>query len=469
MHQIGVVGLSYRHANAGHIAGFALPKDEVAQRLPDLRRALGVEELVYLSTCNRVELVFAVPGRGEAGDSRTQIYRALTGRDPAPGEARAALRAWAGEAAVEHVFLVACGLDSAQAGEREIAAQLRAAWEVSREAGVCGAVLDHVFGEALAMANRVQQIAAGARAPSLADLAVERMLAHLGAGRGPVALVGVSPMTRRCGEQLARAGVDLIVVNRTLESAEDFVSELDARRAGMVSTGASARGGDAAAMSLEAFRAQPPRVAGLMAATGGSAAVLGAPELARLKLSAGRPPLLVDFGLPANLEAQAAEACGLRRLGMDELIEAAQEQRIAQLTRLAPVRAAIDERLARLRGQIAARSMGPQLAELRGAFENIAAEEMGRLLAAELSSLPPAQQEQLRRFATTIARRLAHLPLAGLRAAAEHASTETVEAFFREARLRRGATTTSGQKPRFLPAGERAAGRFPQRIRNPGG
>jgi glutamyl-tRNA reductase len=441
MHQIGVVGLSYRHANAGHIAGFALPKDDVVLRLPELRRALGVEELVYLSTCNRVELAFAVPEQGEAGDSRAQIYRALTGREPAPGEARTALRAWTGEAAMEHLFLVACGLDSAQAGEREIAAQLRAAWEISREAGVCGAVLDHVFGEALAMANRVQQIAASARAPSLADLAVERMLAHLGRERGLVALVGVSPMTRRCGERLAREGADLIVVNRTLESAEGFASELDARRAEGVSAGTVARG-SAVAMSLEAFKAQPPALAGLLAATGGSATVLGASELTRLARAAVRPALLVDFGLPPNIDPEAAAACGLRRLGMDELIEAAQEQRIAQLTRLAPVRAAIDERLAKLRGQIAARSIGPQLAELRGAFESIATDEMGRLLAAELSSLRVEQREQLRRFATTIARRLAHLPLAGLRAAAEHASAETVEAFFREARLQRGATRT---------------------------
>jgi len=63
---------------------------------------------------------------------------------------------------------------------------------------------------------------------------------------------------------------------------------------------------------------------------------------------------------------------------------------------------------------------------------------MSRLLAGDLQELSPQQKEQLQRFATTIARRLAHLPLAGMRAAAEHASAETVEAFFREARLQRG-------------------------------
>ncbi len=117
------------------------------------------------------------------------------------------LRAWTGEAAIEHLFLVACGLDSAQAGEREIAAQLREAWEAARLAGTCAATLDHVIGEALSMSNRMQRLAAGARAPSLADLAAgSHAPAHAAAGDQPVALVGVSPMTRRAGEGLhARA------------------------------------------------------------------------------------------------------------------------------------------------------------------------------------------------------------------------------------------------------------------------
>jgi glutamyl-tRNA reductase len=193
------------------------------------------------------------------------------------------------------------------------------------------------------------------------------------------------------------------------------------------------------AVSLEAFRAQPSDIAGVMIATGSTEVVLDAAALARLAKAATHAPLIVDFALPPNVDPVAARGAGLARIGMDELIEAAQEQRIAQLMRLAPVRAAIDERLGRLRGQLAARGIGKQLAELRETFERIAGAEMHRLLAQELHGLDTMQKEQLQRFATTMARRLAHLPLAGMRAAAEHASVETVEAFFREARLQRGA------------------------------
>lgn len=450
MQQIGVAGLSYRHAGTGHIAGFAIPKDEVIARLPALQAALGVDELLYLSTCNRVELLFSMADGIEAPDCRDRIFTALTGREPAAGEARSALRAWSGEAAVEHVFLVACGLDSAQAGEREIAAQLRTAWEDARSAGVCRATLDHVVGEALAMSNRVQQLAAGARPPSLADLAMDRMHAHLRGRAHAIALIGISPMTRRCAERFYRSGLPLVVVNRSPAAADELVQELAARMREEPSSNGVANG-VARAMSLDDFRAQPPDVAGVMVATGSTDAVLGAAALARLARAATHSPLLVDFALPPNIDPSAANDAGLQRIGMDELIESAQEQRIAQLMRLAPVRAAIDERLTRLRGQLAARGIGKQLAELREAFERIAGVEMNRLLAQDLQGLEASQKEQLQRFATTMARRLAHIPLAGMRAAAEHASAETVEAFFREARLQRGAEKEPDIGGRFEP------------------
>ena len=425
MDQIGVVGLSYRHAGADDIAGFTLPKDDIAQRLTALRASLGTAELVYLATCNRVEVVFAMPDGHVAHDLRAEVFRELTGRTPGPGEARSSLRTWIGEAAVEHLFLTACGLDSAQAGEREITAQLRGALEAARTAGVCGPVLDRIVGEALTLSGRLQRMAADARPPSLADLAADRMLLHLGEKRGVVAILGVSPMTRRASELLRAAGTELIVVNRSMDAAEELARSVNGQ-----------------AVSLDAFRAQPRDVAGLIVATGGTEPVLDTSAVQRLTKAATKPLLIIDFGLPPNIDPQVARDCGLARIGMDEMIQAAQDRRLAQLLRLAPMRAAIDERLTRIREQLASRAIGPQLAGLRNSFERIASAEADRALAEELHELDPQQQEQVRRVIATLANRLAHLPLAGMRAAAPHASSETVEAFFREARLQRVPRTT---------------------------
>jgi glutamyl-tRNA reductase len=435
MDQIGVVGLSYRHAGADDIAGFTLPKDDVAERLAALRAALGTAELVYLATCNRVEVVFAMPEGHGARDLRAEVFRALTGRVPVSGEARTALRTWIGEAAVEHLFLIACGLDSAQAGEREIAAQLRGALDASRTAGVSGPMLDRVVGEALSLSGRLQRMAADARPPSLADLASDRMLMHLGGrdadpasaaragtsqARGVVAILGVSPMTRRASDLLHKAGVKVVVVNRTMEVAEELAHTV---------------GGEA--ISLESFRAQPRDVAGLIVATGGTEPVLDAAAVHRLAKAATQPLLVIDFGLPPNIDPKAAKEANLARIGMDEMIQAAQDRRLAQLMRLAPMRAAIDERLTRIREQLASRAIGPQLAQLRNSFQRIASTEADRAIAEELHELEPQQQAQVRRLIESLAHKLAHLPLAGIRAAAPHANSETLETFFKEARLQR--------------------------------
>lgn len=436
MHQIGVVGLSYRHAGIDEVARLSIPKADLEARLPLLRQALGVAELLYLATCNRVELLFATYDGEPAGDLRGPALEQLSGSRCAAGEAPRLLRAWAGESALEHVLLLACGLDSAQAGEREIAAQLRAAWETARAAGTSGPMLDRLLGEALGMAGRVQRLQAGTSASSLANLAAGRVLDHLAGGSDTVALIGISPMTRRCGLTLHRAGVPLLIVNRTLAAAADYAASVSGR-----------------AVSLEQFRQQPEAVAALVLAAGGTEPVLDGQSLRLLAEAASRArqtrpdlrrihaPLAVDFGVPPNLDPAEARLAGIARVGMSDLVQEVQQQRVTELLRLAPVRAAIDERLTRLRDEMATRAIGPRLAQLRGSFERIAADELDRALAAELRGLTADQRDAMEQLTMRLARRLAHLPISGLRAAAAHASPDVIEAFFREARLHRTSRT----------------------------
>jgi glutamyl-tRNA reductase len=419
MHRIGIVGVSYRHATAGQVAQFAVPKEALAQRLGALREALHGADVLYLSTCNRVEILYVTPDA--AIDRRAEVFRALTGRAPVNGEATSALRAWTGEAAVEHLLLVACGMDSAQAGEQEIYVQLREAWQAARAAKVSGPLLDRIVSEAMGMARQAHRIATH-DAPSMADLAVARVLQHLEASStGPVGLVGVSPMTRRCGLMLRERNVPVTIINRTLDTAQELATEL---------------GGTA--VSLDAFRQDPlaPGCAVLVCASGASAAPIDRPVL--VKLATARP-LLIDFGLPPNVDVDAARVLDFTRIGMDDLVQTARDGRVEHLLRLAPVRAAIDSHLARLRSELAARAIGPQLKQLRDDFERITEGEVNRLLREVLQDLPEGQRSQLTGWGRSLAHRLAHLPLSGMRAAAEHAGPEATEAFFREARLSRKA------------------------------
>jgi glutamyl-tRNA reductase len=281
-------------------------------------------------------------------------------------------------------------------------------------------LLDRLLSEAMHMARHAHRLATH-DAPSLADLAVERVLQHLDGRAGEVGLVGVSPMTRRCGMRLRDRGVPVTVINRSLDSARELATEL----AGT-------------AVSLEAFQLDPTATgcAALVCATGAAEPVIDRTVL--MKLAHARP-LLVDFGLPPNVDVDAARVLNFTRVGMDDLVQTARDGRVEHLLRLAPVRAAIDSHLARLRSELAARAIGPQLAQLRDDFERITAGEVERLLREVLLDLDERQRNQLSGWGRTLAHRLAHLPLSGMRAAAEHAGPEVTEAFFREARLSRKA------------------------------
>src|SRR5256884_225795 len=133
------------------------------------------------------------------------------------------------------------GLSYRHVGVEEVAAQWRGGGEDSGAAETCGPVLDRLMGEALGMARRVRGMTAGVRSPSLGDLAADRVLQHLGGRPGRVALLGVSPMTRRCAGVLSEARVPLLIVNRTLEAADELAGNVAGE-----------------AMPLDRFRIEPP-------------------------------------------------------------------------------------------------------------------------------------------------------------------------------------------------------------------
>ena len=179
-------------------------------------------------------------------------------------------------------------------------------------------------------------------------------------------------MTRRCGLMLRERGVPVTVINRTLDTAQELAAEL---------------GGTRAVAARRSARIRSPRAARCWCVPAGPAR----PVIDRdvlVKLATARP-LLIDFGLPPNVDVDAARVLDFTRVGMDDLVQTARDGRVEHLLRLAPVRTAIDSHLARLRSELAARAIGPQLAQLRDDFERITAGEVDRLLREVLQDLDP--------------------------------------------------------------------------------
>jgi glutamyl-tRNA reductase len=434
MHRIGVVGLCWRQRRSSLLAELTIPRESRVDRLPALRDLAGVQELVYLATCGRVEVAFATDGNVSFDACRRRVFEALTGREAHAGEAEHAMRAWHGEGAAEHLFVVASGLDSARVGESEIAGQIRDALADAQAAGTVGPRLERVFTEALRVAKRVKPMTEGRIGTvSLAEIAERHAAERALRTRGAVAVIGVSTMTEQCARALVAHGVRVIVVNRTLSRAEELAREISGE-----------------ARELDAFRAAPDAVEVLVLATGAKEPVLGRAELERIaaRTPSGELPLVIDLGVPPNVAPEVADATGITRIGMDRISEEAAEDRDRLLLDFADARSVIDDAVVEFRKQTAERLVGPVIAQLRLSYRRTAMEGVDRLLSKSLPGLAEADREMLRRWAETLANRLAHVPSIGLRDLAFAVGPSAVEAFFESSDpAMRQSLATAGDRP----------------------
>ena len=410
---LGLLGISWRHASADVLAQFTLPREERGARLRELAAALEVDELLYLATCNRVEVVFSGGAPIGVAERRRRLQKFFA----VVAENRA-LRAWDGDGAVEHLYLVASGLDSARAGESEIMCQLKTAAAESEGAGLLRHHLGALVQDALQFAKRVRPVTDGhiGRA-SLADIALEHVMLRLAAQPGAVALVGVSPMIVHCATTLAARGVPLVMVNRTRVRAQEI---------------APLR---ATVRSLDDFRLSPDEVSAVILATASTEPIFSPSDCLRLaqRGSQGIPPLVVDLSLPASLRAADAQAAGMAHVGMDRITRAAEEERELALEALGGARAIVDAALDERRTRAWTELVNPTIIELRRRYADRAQVEVERVLASDLSSLDATQREVLRRWAAGLSHHFAHVPSRGLRDLAATAGPEAAADFLEAA------------------------------------
>jgi glutamyl-tRNA reductase len=410
-----MVGVSWRQGGSESLAEFTLHQDTVAGRLQEFAQRMQLSELGYLATCNRVEMIFARTERTPAQDLRREAFQLLTGRSAANGEAERRLRAWQGEGAAEHLFLIAAGLDSACVGETEVVGQVRQCHERALELGLCGPSLGLVFEEALRIAARVRgETRLGEGRVSLAEIAVELLRERIARTPGPVALLGVSPMTERTATSLSQAGVPLVFVNRTVDKAAALAARFGAQHS-----------------SLEAFRTQPWPVEAVLTATGAEQVILGEAALERLaaKTPSGQPPLIIDMAVPADISPSACEKLAIPRVGMDDIVRRAQNNRAARLMEAAPAREQVDEALEKLQDRFTERYYGPLFGALQQRYRRTAQEGVNRLLKKELKGLGADERAAIATWSEVLARRFAHIPCLGLRGLLHDGPEGSIEAF----------------------------------------
>jgi glutamyl-tRNA reductase len=213
-------GVSHRSAPVSVLEQLSSDESDQAKIVDQVLQSSLVTEAMVLSTCNRVE-VYAVVDAFHGGLSVIgQVLSEHSGMSLNDLTKYAYVRY--AEAAVEHLFAVASGLDSAVIGEAQVLGQVRRAYASAEANHTVGRTLHELSQRALSVGKRVHSEtgidAAGASVVSVALGMADAKVAGL-AGRTAV-VIGAGSMGALAAKHLVRAGVEHIhVVNRSLPRA----------------------------------------------------------------------------------------------------------------------------------------------------------------------------------------------------------------------------------------------------------
>ncbi|MDX2162384.1 MAG: glutamyl-tRNA reductase [bacterium] len=402
---IVIVGLNYRTAPIEIRETLSLAGHALHAALHDLKQAEPpgtMEEAAILSTCNRLEVVVSTadPVDQVAAGLRTFLARV---QGVAVDTLAPHLVTYSGDEAVEHLMRVACGLDSMILGETQILGQVTEAYETAQRAGVTGAVLSHLFAQAIHAGKRAHTETPISRHTTSVSHAGARLLIERFAGLHPSALrvlvIGAGEMAGLAAAALHRHGVTQIgFINRTHSRAETMAAEVNGRAFAWIELNDALTWADAA-----------------VCATGAPHTLLHRHDLdVIMPRRAERPLVLIDLAVPRDVEESVRTVAGVALYDIDDLqsvVDANLELRKAALPQAAAI---IHDEMRRFAEWYHGRQVTPVIRTLREWAQTIADEELAHTLN-RLGDADDHTREVVSRMAQRLVNRLLHQPTSRLR------------------------------------------------------
>src|SRR6267142_3170584 len=211
-------GISHRTAPVELREQLAVKQSGIADLAFVLKCFGHLDEIVLLSTCNRVEIYGTT--RHTTGHIKS-LLQLLCGE---PGDLDPHIYLHEDAAAVRHLLRVTAGLDSMVLGETEITGQIKNAYEIARNAGLTGRVLNRLFQKAFQATKEIRtRTGIGRGAVSIKSVAVELVGKVADLARQSIMVVGAGQMAECCVRLLARKGArSILVSSRSFDRAFDL-------------------------------------------------------------------------------------------------------------------------------------------------------------------------------------------------------------------------------------------------------
>jgi len=379
--EIVLIGLNHKTAPVELRERVSFSTGE-AQRAAEQLRAGGVlTETLVLSTCNRSEL-YGVPPEAATDSAGAMELFLATFHHLDPSLLTSSLYRRRDHDAVRHLFRVASGLDSMLLGEAEILGQVREAYRIALDLGATGPVLNRMFQNALEVGKRVRtETEIGKKPVSVAFAGVKLAERIFGSLKGHSALIlGAGATGEQVMDHLRDRGIShLRVANRSPERARELAARM----------GAEATKWE----SLEASLAWPDMIVSSVASP---EPVLTRGMLERaMAARSNRSLLLLDLGMPRNIEPGAAELYNVYLYDMDHLSEVVEQNKKARQDEVPHAEAIIEEQVGKFQKWQSGVEASVVVAAVRAHLEK----EREAFLRERLANWPQLSPEERQRMA----------------------------------------------------------------------
>ena len=394
-----LIGMSHKTAPIEMRERLQLLCSEGSEPLTELMRLDGVQEVLYLATCNRVEIVARAEDKGQAVDIlKSFIYRQ---GNLSIAEMEKCLYIHRDLDAVRHLFRVTSSLDSMVMGEPQILGQMKEAYRMAVESGAAGVFLNRLSHHAFQAAKRVRtETGIAGNAVSVSYAAVELAKKIFGDLKGKaILLVGAGEMSELAARHLLRQGVGkILIANRTYARAEAMAAEFQGTP-----------------VAFDRFFEVLPEVDIVITSTGAPGYVLTAEMVtAALRRRRNRLLFLIDIAVPRDIEPAAGEIDNVYLYNIDNLqgvVDANKEGRRAEAMK---AEAIIAEEVGAFERWFNALEVVPTIVALREKVEGIVKGELEKS-ASWLGRLSEEERNRVEILTASIMNKILHEPMTGLK------------------------------------------------------
>jgi glutamyl-tRNA reductase len=410
-----VIGINHRTAPVDIRERVVFAGEDLPEALRELVRVPGVQESIIVSTCNRTELYCAtdvMPPEATAHHLTGWLehWHDLAAHNL---DLQRSLYRLQGSKAIEHLFAVACGLDSLVLGEPQILGQLKDAYRAAHDQGTTGPYLNRLLQTAFSVAKRIRtHTRIGANAVSVASAAVamartvfERFDQHT------ALLVGAGETIALAARHLHANGIQrMIIANRSLDRAQLLANEFNAF-----------------AIVLDALPTHLASADIVISSTASPTPVITQDNVrAALRARRRKPMFMVDIAVPRDIESEVGELEDVYLFTIDDLQNVVNENLQSRREAARDATQMLAREIERFERELKTLDAVPTIRQLREDAETTRAytlEQARRMLAAGRDA-----KDVLDFLATTLTNRLLHSPSLRLREAAERGDAGIIAA-----------------------------------------